>query len=218
MCWSKKWWRYCSWKMKLCIQSRRGEWDTHSEKYKVFHVAGAGPLGKSNGFRRRVRLVPGKQGAWSHMKEFELMLTAMGNEWIQFIDFEKGFVQSQFWTSNSWKHTGNRSSGQDGGVGRDPLLPHTTKRRTTTYLKSINNQKHQPIKLHGTPTTKELKKKSTRTTRPVRWWDQDGWLRKTTVTCRHWGQGWLPSSPDCAGGANLRGLRADCGLWLGVPQ
>ena len=61
-----------------------------------------------------------------------------------------------------------RSSGQDGGVGRDPLLPHTTKRRTTTYLKSINNQKHQPIKLHGTPTTKELKKKSTSTTRPVR--------------------------------------------------
>ena len=26
-------------------------------------------------------------------------------------------------------------------------------------MKSINNQKHQKIKLHGTPTTKEVKKK-----------------------------------------------------------
>ena len=33
------------------------------------------------------------------------------------------------------------------------------KRRTTTNLKSVNNQKCQKIKLHGTPTTKELKKK-----------------------------------------------------------
>ena len=53
------------------------------------------------------------------------------------------------------------SSGQDGGVGGNPLLLHTTN------LKSINNQKCQKIKLHGTPTTKELKKKSTRTTRLV---------------------------------------------------
>ena len=51
------------------------------------------------------------------------------------------------------------SSGQDGGVGRDPSLPHTTKRRITTNLKSKNNQKHQEIKLHGTPTRKELKEK-----------------------------------------------------------
>ena len=61
-----------------------------------------------------------------------------------------------------------RSSGQDGGIGRNPSLPCTTKRRITTNLKSINNQKCQKIKLHGTPTTKELKKKSARTTRPVR--------------------------------------------------
>ena len=60
------------------------------------------------------------------------------------------------------------SSGQDGGVGRNPLLPCTTKRRITTNLKSISNQKRQKIKLHGTLTTKELKKKSIRTTRPVR--------------------------------------------------
>ena len=37
------------------------------------------------------------------------------------------------------------------------MLPHTTKRKITN-LKSIN-QKCQKIKLHGTPTTKELKKK-----------------------------------------------------------
>ena len=61
------------------------------------------------------------------------------------------------------------SSGQDGGVGRNPLLACTNKRKITTNLKSINNQKHQKVKLHGTPTTKELKKKSTRPIRPVRW-------------------------------------------------
>ena len=53
-------------------------------------------------------------------------------------------------------------------AGRNPSLPHTTKRRITTNLKSINNQKCQKMKLHGTPTTKELKKKSTRTPRLVR--------------------------------------------------
>ena len=62
------------------------------------------------------------------------------------------------------------SSSEDGGIGRNPSLPCTTKRRITTNLKSINNQKHQKIKLHGTLTTKELKKQSTRTTRPVRQW------------------------------------------------
>ena len=49
------------------------------------------------------------------------------------------------------------------------MLPLTTKRRITTNLKSINNQKGQKIKLHGTLTTTELKKQSNRTTRPVRW-------------------------------------------------
>ena len=40
------------------------------------------------------------------------------------------------------------------------MLPLTTKRRITTNLKTINNQKCQKIKLHGTLTTKELKKHS----------------------------------------------------------
>ena len=60
------------------------------------------------------------------------------------------------------------SSSQDGGIDRNISLPHITKRRITTNQKSINNQKHQKIKLHGIPTTKELKKKSTSTTRWVR--------------------------------------------------
>ena len=48
--------------------------------------------------------------------------------------------------------------GQDGGIGRNLSLPCVTKRRITTNLKSINNQKCQKMKLHETP-TKELKKK-----------------------------------------------------------
>ena len=39
------------------------------------------------------------------------------------------------------------------------MPPHTTKRRTTTNLKTKNNQNCQKIKLYGSPTTKELKKK-----------------------------------------------------------
>ena len=55
-----------------------------------------------------------------------------------------------------------RSSDQDGGIGRNLLLPHTTKRRITTNLKSINIQKCQKImELHGILTTQELKKQPT---------------------------------------------------------
>ena len=39
------------------------------------------------------------------------------------------------------------------------MLPCTTKRRTTTNLKTKNIQNCQKIELHGSPTTKELKKK-----------------------------------------------------------
>ena len=42
------------------------------------------------------------------------------------------------------------------------LIPCTTKRRIKNNLKTINNQKCQRIKLYGTPTTKELKKHSSR--------------------------------------------------------
>ena len=51
------------------------------------------------------------------------------------------------------------TSGQDGGVGRHTVPPRTTKTRTTTNLKTKNNQNWQKIKLYGSPTTKEMKKK-----------------------------------------------------------
>ena len=82
-------------------------------------------------------------------------------------------------------------AGQDGIVGRNPSLPQTTKRRITTNLKSINNQKQQKVKLHGTPTTKELKKKSTRTTRLVR---RQAAQPTQKNLGKAEGQGWQPSS------------------------
>ena len=45
---------------------------------------------------------------------------------------------------------------QDGGVGRYTLPPCTTKRRTTTNLKTKNNQNYQKIELSGSPIIKEL--------------------------------------------------------------
>ena len=51
------------------------------------------------------------------------------------------------------------TSSQDGGLGRHTVPLHTTKRRTTTNLKTKNNQNARKIELHGSPATKELKKK-----------------------------------------------------------
>ena len=48
---------------------------------------------------------------------------------------------------------------QDGDIGRYTLPPWTTKRRTTTNLKTKNNPNCQNIELYGSLTTKELKKK-----------------------------------------------------------
>ena len=53
------------------------------------------------------------------------------------------------------------TSGQDEGMGRYTVPPHTTKRRTTN-LKTKYNQNCQKIELHGTLTTKKLKKHSPR--------------------------------------------------------
>ena len=39
------------------------------------------------------------------------------------------------------------------------MPPHTTKRRTTTYLKTKNNQNCQKAEPYGSLTTKELKEK-----------------------------------------------------------
>ena len=48
---------------------------------------------------------------------------------------------------------------EDGGIGRYILPLCTTQRRTTTNLKTKNNQNCQNIELYGSLTTKELKKK-----------------------------------------------------------
>ena len=51
------------------------------------------------------------------------------------------------------------NSGQDGGVDRHTLVLCTTKRRTTTNLKTENNQNCQKFRLYGSLTTRELEKK-----------------------------------------------------------
>ena len=80
---------------------------------------------------------------------------------------------------SAYKELQWRSSGQDRGIGRNLSLPPTTKRRITTNLKSINNQKCQKIKLHRTPTTKELKKKIYPNNQTNKAADHMGPLRKT---------------------------------------
>ena len=69
------------------------------------------------------------------------------------------------------------TSSQDGGVGRHTAPPRTTKRRTTTNLKTKNNQNCQKIELHGSPTIKELKK--THSSRPVRGAEAGSWAERT---------------------------------------
>ena len=52
-----------------------------------------------------------------------------------------------------------QASSQDRGVDGYTFPTHTTKTRTTTNLKTKNNQNCQKIDLHGSLTTRELKKK-----------------------------------------------------------
>ena len=90
------------------------------------------------------------------------------------------------------------------------MLPCTTQRRITTNLKSVNSQKRQKIKLHGTPTTKELKKKSTRTTRPVRRY-RLGWLtQKNGSDPQTLGVGLAAELGKLLGWDDLRELRGGC--------
>ena len=100
-----------------------------------------------------------------------------------------------------------KGSGQDGGIGGNPLLPRTTKRRITTNLKSINNHKSQKIKLHGPLTTKELKKKSARTTRLVRTGSKAMWAGPAEKNCG--------KAVDCEGrlAEGETETQSWCGLW-----
>ena len=116
-------------------------------------------------------------------------------------------LKFEFHTNNNLKK--NLSSDQDGGVNTNPSLPHTTKRRITTNVKLINNQKCQKIKLHGTPTIKELKKQSTRPTKPVGGRLANGRPKNPWQGSKPSGRGWQKGK--------LR-LRADCGLQQGLQR
>ena len=86
-------------------------------------------------------------------------------------------------------------------------LPRTTKRRITTNLKSINNQKCQKIKLHGTPTTKELKKKINQKNQTGQGADHSGWLRKTAVKWQTLGPGMTADLGGLPGRGWLKGTQ-----------
>ena len=69
-----------------------------------------------------------------------------------------------------------RISCQDGGIGRYTLPPCKTKRKTTTNLKTKNNQNWQKMELCGSLTTKELKKKHS--SRPVGGAETGSWVER----------------------------------------
>ena len=80
------------------------------------------------------------------------------------------------------------------------MPPCTIKRRTTTNLKTKNNQNCQKIELYGSPTTKELKKKLS--SRLVGGAEMGSWVERTR-------------GKVVAGG---RGEVADCGAGWARPQ
>ena len=96
---------------------------------------------------------------------------------------------------------------QDGDIGRNPLLPRPTKRRITTNLKSINNQKRQKIKLHGTLTTK-IKEKINQNNQTSKAADHAGQAssEKPRRGSRPGQQGWLKAKLSF------------CGLQSGLPR
>ena len=81
-----------------------------------------------------------------------------------------------------------KTSSQDGGIGRHTVPPHTTKRRTTTNLKTKNNQNCQKIKVYGSLTTKEIKKKHS--SRPVGGTEMGSWVEMTRSKAAAGGLGW----------------------------
>ena len=94
-------------------------------------------------------------------------------------------------------------TGQDGGIGRHTVPPRTTKRRSTTILKTKNNQNCQKIELYGSPTTKELKKKHS--FRLVEGWRQvAGGQRGCTA------RQWLADSADKAAAGGPGGHTSAC--------
>ena len=97
------------------------------------------------------------------------------------------------------------SSSQDGGVSRNPLLLQTTKRRITTNLKSINNQKHQKNQTSWNSDNQGIKEKINQNNQTGKAADSSGWLRKTSTTLWTMGgrAGCLPPRAGCTGGPDL---------------
>ena len=79
------------------------------------------------------------------------------------------------------------TSGQDGGVGRYTLPTLTTKRRTTSS-KTKQNQNYQKIKLYGSLTTKQLKKKHS--FRLLGGAEMDSWGLEDVWQGGSWRTGW----------------------------
>ena len=76
---------------------------------------------------------------------------------------------------------------------------HTTKKRTTTNLRTKNNQKNcQKIKLYGSPTTKELEKKHS--SRPVGAVDMGSWGGEDLQQGDGWKTRWREAEAGRAGG------------------
>ena len=89
----------------------------------------------------------------------------------------------------------SETSHQDGGIGRHTLPPRTTK--SITNLKTENTQNCQKIELYGNPTTKELKKHSSR-------WVGGGWRKAARVQRTHSNAGAGQAAAGRAGGPHSR--------------
>ena len=92
------------------------------------------------------------------------------------------------------------SSSQDGGIGRNPSPPCTTKRRKTTNIKSINNQKGQKNQTSWNSNNQRIKQ-SNRTTGPLRRWTERN--RSEAADCG--GGAGFGEVAGCAGRADLMG-------------
>ena len=88
-----------------------------------------------------------------------------------------------------------RISCQDGGIGRYTLPPCKTKRKTTTNLKTKNNQNWQKMELCGSLTTKELKKKHS--SRPVGGVEMGSWAKRTLAKLAAGGPGEMVACGLC---------------------
>ena len=80
------------------------------------------------------------------------------------LDFLPSKTQFRLLVSRNVKRINSWSSSQDEDMGRNAfkLLPCATKTKITTNLKTKNNQNCQKIKLHRSPTNKELKEHASR--------------------------------------------------------